>query len=262
MTTAAQIPADPFAVLANTETQRLAARMAQDAFAAVFRMAVTPDSDIETGALGELAGRCYNWSQAGADQEACALRLALLVAGLDQWGLAYTQAFHLNAIPALTALIGGLRTRLDAQADARFQKYFSTLADNEFAVVDFKVELRRAIHLALWHAMAACETAEQVQGIVQSLGSMMLGLNEQMPALGWRLLADALASIQISLLADGSASALAQDGTQQLFASLRHALPAERYQAILAHSGQAVLAWQQAKRAHAQAQDGQGRIDA
>ena len=70
MTTATQIPADPLAQVANTEIQRLAADMAQDAFAAVFRMAVTPDSDIEMGALGELAERCYQWSQAGTNDEA------------------------------------------------------------------------------------------------------------------------------------------------------------------------------------------------
>lgn len=258
MATASPIPADPLAALADTECQRLAARLAQDAFAAVFRMAVAPDSDAEAGALGELAGRCHNWSQAGADDDARALRLALLINGLDAWGLAYTQAFQLQAIPALTALIGGLRTRLDATADARFQQQFAALTGNEFAAVDFKVELRRSIHLALWHAMAACETAEQAEGLVRPLGSLLLGLNEQMPELGWRLIADALASIQISLLADAAASAMAQDGTQQLFAALRHALPAERYQAILAHSGQAVVAWQQARRAR----DAEGRIDA
>ncbi|WP_341743713.1 hypothetical protein [Azonexus hydrophilus] len=258
MATASPIPADPLATLADTDSQRLAARLAQDAFAAVFRMAVAPDSDAEAGALGELAGRCYNWSQAGADDDARALRLALLINGLDAWGLAYTQAFQLQAIPALTALIGGLRTRLDANADARFQQQFAALTGNEFAAVDFKVELRRSIHLALWHAMAACETAEQAEGLVRPLGSLLLGLNEQMPELGWRLIADALASIQISLLADAAASAMAQDGTQQLFAALRHALPAERYQAILAHSGQAVVAWQQARRAR----DTEGRIDA
>ena len=253
-----QIPVDPLATLANTESQRLAARLAQDAFASVFRMAITPDDEIAVGALGELAGRCYDWSTAAATPEARALRLAMLVAGLDQWGLAYTQAFHLQAIPALSTLIGGLRTRLDAPADARFQQYFAQLAAQEMAAIDFKIELRRAIHLALWHAMAACTSAEQVKGLVQALGSMMLGLHQQMPSVGWRLLADALASIQISLLADGTASALAQDGTQQLFGALRQALPQADYQAILAHAGQAVVAWQQAKRASA----AQGKIDA
>jgi hypothetical protein len=141
-----------------------------------------------------------------------------------------------------------LRTRLEARDEALFQKYFEQIAAVEADAIDFKVELRRAIHLALWHAMAACETAEQVAGIVQPLGSLMLALNEQMPTLGWRLLADALANIQIGLLSGPTpASALAEEGTQQLFASLRHALPAERYQAILAYSGQAVVGWQQAR---------------
>lgn len=257
MSTANPIPDDPLAGLADAEAQRLAARMAQDVFARTFRLAVSPDSETDAGVLAELAERCDNWCRAGGCDDTRAVRLALLVNGLDAWGLAYTQAFHLNAIPALTALIGGLRTRLDAAADARFQQQFSILAGNEFAAVDFKVELRRSIHLALWHAMAACETAEQAEGLVQPLGSLLLGLNEQMPELGWRLIADALASIQISLLADPAASARAQEGTQQLFAALRHALPGERYQTILAHSGQAVIAWQQARRAEMQ-----GRIDA
>ena len=47
------------------------------------------------------------------------------------------------------------------------------------------------------------------------------------------------------------AGELAQEGTQQLLAALRHALPEERYQTILAHSGQAVVAWQQARRQRA-----------
>ena len=67
--------------------------------------------------------------------------------------------------------------------------------------------------------------------------------------LGWRLLADALASIQIRLLSDEKpAGALAEEATRQLFAALRQALPPQRYQALLALSGQAVRAWQQARR--------------
>lgn len=257
MHTATPIPDDPLASLVNPDTQRLAARMAQDVFAGCFRLAVSAESESDAGVLAEMAERCDNWCRAAGSDDARALRLALLVHGLDAWGLAYTQAFHLAAIPALTALLGGLRTRLDATADARFQQQFAMLTEDEFAAVDFKVELRRNIHLALWHAMAACETGEQAAGLVQPLGSLLLGLNEQMPSLGWRLIADALASIQISLLADPAASVRAQEGTQQLFASLRHALPPERYQSILAHSGQAVVAWQQARRAEMQ-----GRIDA
>ena len=249
MTTSAQIPADQLARLANADTQRLAARMAQDVFAGAFRQAATADAAPDVAVLGAVAAHCFEWCRAGAGDEARAVRLAMLISGLDQWGLAYTQAFNLETIHALTALIGGLRTRLDARDDVLFQQYFAQIAEVESAAIDFKVDLRRGIHLALWHAMAACETVDQVQGIVQSLGSMMVALNEQMPTLGWRLLADALANIQIVLLSDiAPQSSLAQEGTQQLFASLRHALPAERYQAILAHAGQAVVAWQQSVR--------------
>ncbi len=248
-----QIPADQLAPLANAETQRLAARMAQDVFAGAFRQAVLADAGDDEKVLAEVGERCFNWCKAAGSDEGVALRLALLVSGLDQWGVAYTQAFKLTAIPALSALLGSLRGRLDAKGDSLFQQYFQQLAEVEFDAVDFKVDLRRAIHVALWHAMIACETQAQAAAILQPLGSMMLALEKQMPELGWRMLADALASIQIALLSDESAaSALAQETTQQLFASLRHALPQERYQAILAHSGQVVVAWQQARRAAAQ----------
>ena len=252
MTTAAHIPADQLAATANADTQRLAARMAQDVFAGVFRQAVLADAAQGEAVFAEVTARCFNWCQAGGDEPSCALRLALLISGLDQWGLAYTQAFKLNAIPELSALIGALRNRLDARGDARFQQYFRQIDEVESDAIDFKVELRRSIHLALWHAMAACETAEQVKNIVQPLGSMMVVLTQQMPELGWRLLADARANIQICLLSDTApATPQAQEGTQQLFASLRHALTQDCYQNILAHSGQVVIAWQQASRSSA-----------
>ena len=252
MTTANPIPADQLASLANADTQRLAARMAQDVFAGVFRQSVVADAAPDVGVLGEVAAHCYDWCQTGVSDEARALRLALLISGLDQWGLAYTQAFGLTAIHPLTALIGGLRTRLDVREETLFQRYFEQVDVIESAAVDFKVDLRRGIHLALWHAMVACESNEQVEAIVHTLGSLMVALDQKMPELGWRLIADALANIQIGLLSDQApASPLAQEGTQQLFASLRHALPEERYQAILAHSGQVVVAWQQAARSRA-----------
>jgi hypothetical protein len=239
---------DNLASLANSDTQRIAARMAQEVFAGTFRQSVDPDQAEAGKALAEVESRCANWCSAGGSEEAKALRLALLISGLDQWGLAYSQAFNLTAIPALSALIGGLRTRLDTQADARFQGFFSQIDQIEADAIDFKVELRRGIHLALWHAMAACETEAQAKSIVQALGSMLLALDERMPELGWRLMADALANIQVRLLDDPAASAVAQEGTRQLFESLRRSLPQERYQTILAHSAQVVLAWQQSKR--------------
>lgn len=249
MSTAHSIPADQLAMLASPETQRLAARMVQDVFAGVFRQALLADGTPDVGLLGEVAGHCADWCRAASDDDARALRLALLISGLDQWGLAYTQTFQLAAIHPLTALIGGLRTRLDARADTLFQRYFEQIDQVECDVVDFKVALRRGIHLALWHALAASDSSDEAEAIVQSLGSLMLALERRLPELGWRLVADALAHIQIALLsAQPPASTLAQEGTQQLFASLRHALPEARYQAIVAHAGQAVVAWQQAVR--------------
>lgn len=249
MTTAPSLPADTLAALADAETQRATARLAQDVFAGVFRQAFTPDPEQLGKILSELESRCIDWCQAGASDDSRLLRLALLITGLDQWGLAYAQAFNLNAIPALTALIASLRSRLNAQSDALFQQYFARLEAVETDGVDFKVELRRSLHLALWHAMVACETSEEAQGILHPLGSMLLALDRQMPELGWRLVADALAHIQISLLGEmAAATELAQDSTQQLFGALRQALPAERYQSIMRHSGQVVLAWQQLRR--------------
>lgn len=248
MTSEAPPIVDALAALVNTETQRVCARLAQEAFAGTFRQAIAAESAEAGKVLAEVAAHCHDWCRAGESDDAQALRLALLVSGLDQWGLAYSQAFNLSAIPALSALIGALRTSLDPQADARFQRFYAEIDSAEADAIDFKIELRRAIHLALWHAMAACETAAEAESIVQSLGSLLLALNERMPQLGWRLVADALASIQVSLLDDTAASPIAQAGTQQLFESLRHALPSERYRLILAHSAQAVLAWQQTQR--------------
>ena len=113
-----------------------------------------------------------------------------------QWIDAYldeAHSFGLTAIHPLTALIGGLRTRLDAREESRFQQYFEQLDAVESDAIDFKVDLRRGIHLALWHAMAASESAEQVEAIVHTLGSLMIALDQKMPELGWRLVADALA---------------------------------------------------------------------
>ncbi|MGB8882624.1 MAG: hypothetical protein WCC44_02035, partial [Azonexus sp.] len=57
-----------------------------------------------------------------------------------------------------------------------------------------------------------------------------------------------LTSIQIRLLdSEKPAGRMAEEATQQLFAALRQSLPPEQYQAILALSGQALLAWQQAR---------------
>ena len=250
MSPARPFPADQLAAQADTDTQRTAARMAQDIFAGILRLAVEPDPEQLGRTMAEVESRCANWCQAGGDESGRALRTALLIGGLDQWGLAYTQAFKLTAIPALSALIGALRSRLNVRSDALFQGYFEQIEAVESDAVDFKIELRRNIHLALWHAMAACETGEAAQNILRPLGGMLLALNQNLPELGWRLLADALANIQVALLNASDSSPLARDSSQELFESLRRALPAERYQAIMAHSAQVILAWQQARRSN------------
>jgi hypothetical protein len=231
------------------DAQRQAARMAQDAFAGVFRLGADPASGARDAALLELAERCQNWCAAGAGEDGRALRRALLIGGLDQWGLAYAQAFGLTAMPALTALLGSLRTSLDPQAEARFERMFAQVESVETDAVDFKIELRRNIHLALWHGMGACEDGAAADRICDTLGSLLLALDARMPTLGWRLLADALATFQMALLADASATSAAQDGTQRLFEALRQNLPADRYRAILTQASHATLAWQQARRA-------------
>jgi len=222
--------------------------MAQYAFTALFRLTLDAGNDKLGATLADIDIRCRNWCQAADGADAQALRMALLISGLDQWGLAYSQAFGLTSIPALSMLLGALRGSLDSTADARFLRYFERIEGSEGDAVDFRIELRRNIHLALWHAMTACEDSQDAQRIMQALGSMMVVLAKRLPLLGWRLLADALASIQIRLLSDTTASAMAQENTRQLFAALRQNLPTEQYQAILAYSGQAVMAWQQSRR--------------
>ena len=240
---------DRLAATMPGDIQRQAAHIAQDAFATVFRLTVDGGMPGRDAALAEVKQRCLRWCAAGDGDEARSLRRVLLATGLDQWGLAYTQAFDLAAIPALSMLLGSLRTSLDAVEEARFQSLYARLDEVESDAIDFKIELRRNIHLALWHAMTACDDSAEARRIMRALGSLMLALTRRMPLLGWRLLADALASIQIRLLGDEKpVGGMAEEATQELFAALSESLPPEQYQGILALSGQAVLAWQQARR--------------
>ena len=243
---------DALAGIVATDIQRATAQLAQDVFAEVFRNALNPDQAALGKVLKEQEARCLKWCEEGVGSENQLLRLAMLISGLDQWGLAYTQTFNLTAIPALTALISSLRTRLNEQSDAAFQQFFELIAQVETSVVDFKVEVRRSLHLALWHAMAACDNIEEARPILETLGGMLLGLDQQMKEIGWRLVADALAHIQIGLLKENSP--VAQEGTQMLFAALRNAMTLERYQAIQRHASQVVIAWQQAQRSSTQIQ--------
>jgi hypothetical protein len=255
MTDITQIPPDRLAARIPPDQQRHAARMAQDAFTQIFRLTLAGDPAAVDLGVANMEPLCRNWARAATDDEARALRLALLVAGMDQWGLAYSQAFGLTAIPGLTALLGTLRNSLDASADARFQQQFAAIEAAESDAVDFKMELRRNIHLALWHAMIACESMDEAVAIQKALGGLMHTLVQRMPQLGWRLVADALAHIQIRCLADGAAAlGLAQESNAQFFQSLRQSLPRDQADAIFAHANRAAIAWQQAQRTSAPTQ--------
>lgn len=247
---ASSIPPDRLVAIAPVDVQKLAARMAQDAFSQVFRLTLNEDDDGRVRGVGELSVALRNWSAAGDGDDSRALRLALIVAGLDQWGLAYSQAFGLVAIPGLSELVGSLRVGLDPQQEAKFQQQFASMEASEGNAIDFKIDLRRAIHLALWHAMIASEEREQATAILVRLGGMMTALVTSMPELGWRLVADALAHIQIRCLSEGlAADGLARDMNEALFAALSNELPMAVRDRVLAHATQAVLGWQQARRA-------------
>lgn len=242
-------PADPLAEWADPDTQRQAARTVQDAFARAFRLTVAEPESVRRAGVEELHAALRNWARAGEGDASRALRLALLMSGLDQWGLAWSQAFGLVAIPGLTELIGALRTGLDVQDEAHFLRQFEALGSAEQNAIDFKVELRRGIHLALWHSAIAADERDEALRLAGQLGGQLLALVRDMPLAGWRLVADALASIQIRCLADGlAAEGIAQEATQALFGALSRELPAEHRDAVMAHAGRAVIAWQQASR--------------
>ena len=239
---------------ATADAERLAARMAHDAFGRVFRLcAETGDTD---AVVCELAERMQRWAQAAAPAVAADAitarmrRLAWLVSGLDQWGLAYAQAFGLVALPPLSDLLGRLRSALDAQEDAMFARCYAAL-DDETASADFRMALRRDIHMALWHALTACDDTPAdeagAQRIARTLGSQWLALDARLPTLGWRLVADAVAHIQIGCL-DPATPAIALERTEALLASLRAGLPAERSRALFALATHVTVTWQRAQR--------------
>jgi len=243
------IPVDTLAALVGPDVQKLAARMAQDGFAQVFRLTLNEDDKGRARGVKALTTALRNWSGAADGDEGRALRLAMIIAGLDQWGLAYSQAFGLVAIPGLSELLGALRTGLAPQHEARFLQQFAAIEAAEGNAIDFKIDLRRGIHIALWHAMIASDEREQATMILTQLGGMMFALVELMPELGWRLVADALANIQIQCLAEGhAADGLAREMNEALFAALSQELPAPHRDRVMAYATQAVLRWQQARR--------------
>lgn len=246
------LPPDPLASLVDADTQRQAAHLAQEAFARVFRLSVAETEAVRHKGVQALHSDLSQWA-ASADGEAHALRLALLLTGMDQWGVVWSQAFGLVAIPGLSELVGALRTSFDETLEARFLRHFEALSAAEEHAIDFKVELRRGLHLALWHSSIVTENRDEALRLAGLLGSQLLALTREMPIAGWRLVADALAFIQIRCLADGLATeGVAQEATQALFGALTRALPKAQCDLVMAHATRAVLAWQQASRGSTQ----------
>ena len=86
---------DPLAALAPPRVQAEAADLARESFTQAFRHAAAESSSFPQEALRT---QCLEWVQSDPDAEARALRMALLLAGLDQWGLAFSQAFGIQRL--------------------------------------------------------------------------------------------------------------------------------------------------------------------
>ena len=243
------LPADPFADLAPHEVQVQAARLVHEAFAAALRLPTLGEGKQLEDALARLASHLREWARL-ATTEAAHLRMALLLAGLDQWGLAYSQAVGAGALSGLATLLTDLRAGLDLAEEGACQHFLGALHADEAAALEFKIIFRRELHLSLGHALIAAENRAQAEPLLKLLGGLLLALNRAMPTLGWRLIADALASIQIRCLQHGlAASGLEQEMTEELFAGLQNDLPEEVRELVNHHSGEAVRAWREARTA-------------
>jgi hypothetical protein len=187
-----------------------------------------------------------------ADTDARALRQALLLSGLDQWGQAWSRIYGAGAMTGLSELLGCLRDALDPAAEAAVQAAFARLNASEAAAFSFKAEVHKSLCIALWHTLIAEEDRDSATAIANQLGGMLIGTLQSMPENGWVVAASVLADIQIRCLAHGLAQeGLGQEMTQVLFAAVSQALSADDRKRVLGGAGQAVVAWQQAQRAAA-----------
>ncbi len=242
------LPQDVFADIADREVQLQAARLVQEAFGAAVRLGNEAEGQPMEMALVRLADRLREWSGMSTT-EGTHLRLALLMHGLDQWGLAYAKGFGAHILQGVSMLLADLRGGLDLSSEGICQRYLDELHQDEACALDFKIAMRRELHLSLWHSMIAAERREQGDVILNLLGGLLLALPKAMPTLGWRLVADTLASIQIRCLQHGlAASGQEQELTEALFAGLTHNLPDEHNRTVFAHAAQAVRDWQDARR--------------
>lgn len=243
------LPADPLEELAPRDVQIQAARLVQEAFGAALRLSAQGGESKQLDeALGRLADHLREWSRM-TTLESAHLRMALLLAGLDQWGLAYSKVFGPAALAGVSAILADLRDGLGVEEEAACQRYMDMLHDLEATAIEYKIALRRELHLALWHTMIASEDRAQAETLMSLLGGMLLALNKLMPIMGWRIIADALSMIQIRCLQHGLASeGLGMEMTQGLFAGLLAELPEASVKLVSSHSAEAVHAWQEARR--------------
>lgn len=243
------LPHDVFLDLGSRDDQVQAARLVQEAFAAALRLSHEAEGKPLETALARLADRLREWSRLSST-EGSHLRLALLMYGIDQWGLAYAKVFGADTLYGVSVLLADLRGGLDLSSEGMCQRHLDSLREDEGAGLDFKIALRRELHLSLWHSMIAAESKEQGEALLNLIGGLLLALLKAMPSLGWRLVADTLASIQIRCLQHGlAASGQEQELTEALFAGLTRDLPEANKTDILGYSAQAVRDWKEARNA-------------
>jgi hypothetical protein len=243
------LPEDVFLDLLGRDDQVQAARLVQEGFAAALRLSQESEGKPLETVLARLADRLREWSRL-TTPEGAHLRLSLLMYGLDQWGLAYAKVFGADTLYGVTVVLSDLRGGLDLSSEGMCQRHLDTLREDEGAGLEFKIVLRRELHLSLWHSMIAAESPEQGDLLLSLIGGLLLALLKAMPNLGWRLVADTLASIQIRCLQHGlAASGQEQTLTEALFAGLTRDLPDPQKADIFAHAAQAVRDWQESRRA-------------
>ena len=243
------LPPDVLIEQISRDEQLQAARLVQEAFAAALRLAAETEGKPLEDAMNRLSDRLREWSRLST-AEGSHTRLGLLMYGLDQWGLAYSQGFGPGLLNGLTLLIGNLRGGLDLSSESLCQRCLDLLRQDEASALDFKISMRRELHLSLWHSMISAENREQGDRLLNLLGGLLVALCQAMPSLGWRLVADALASIQIRCLQHGlAASGQEQELTEGLFAGLSQDLPDELREQVFTRSAEAVRAWQESRRA-------------
>ncbi len=242
---------DPLATQLSREVQMQAARLVQDGFAESFRATLELSAADRHPAIDRVARGLTAWVAEARSDETSALRLGLLLGGLDQWGLAYSQVFGPEAMLGLSELVGILRSSAADGGLAAIESLERINGVQENAL-SFKADLRKAIHLAIWHSMIVEEDRERAIAMLQQLGGMLLQLVPAMPELGWIIVANTLADIQIRCLAHQLATfGLAQETTQLLFASLNQQLPPAERQKIMSAATQTVIAWQHSTRSTA-----------